>query len=103
METMRRKGWQYKVERDKKGRITKLRSIGALHPKYSINLMELADGKSKMPERVLLEKISKRLRKDLPHVSQPGGVVYQFGRVDNPQTPKKLTKTDGERASTEGS
>ena len=96
METIRRKGWQYKVERDKKGRITKLKSIGALHPKYSINLMEMADGKSKMSERELLKKIRKRLRKDLPHVSQPGGVVYQFGRGDNPQKPKKESGSNHE-------
>ena len=92
METIERRGWLYRLERDKKGRIIKMVSLGPLEPQLLLNLTELVDGHPLASERVLLEAVQKWLREYVPRIKRDGMFFYQVGRVPKQQKPNK---TDG--------
>ena len=92
METIHRKGYLYRVKRNRKGRIVKFESLGSITPQYSLDLTDLVNEESEIPE----SKILARLRRDLPFIRKQKEVWYQVKSTGNLTTPTE------ERANKQG-
>ena len=82
METIRRRGWLYQIERDQKGRIKKFKPLRVLLPIESINLLSKTEGETRIKETELIGLFREWLRENVPSIKQDKIRWYIIRRVN---------------------
>ena len=85
METIHRKGYLYRVKRNRKGRIVKFESLGSITPQYSLDLTDLVEDQDEVSETKILEW----LRGTVPFVRRDGEVWYKLWGIPQNKNPKQ--------------